>query len=709
MKNAILISLLFLTFNGFAQITCPDNITINCDQDYTDTLVIGSPIIADSINVNDINVDFNILLNSCSAGTISVAYSLDSNVICTQILTVENPFNALDSNTIVFPKDTMYVTCNRPYENPTWTAADCEFVRFSEMIDTISLVSDWEFTLERTITVIDWCLYNETGGAEGLYSGSHLISVLDQTPPLAACFSIFNLSPSEFPRTFEAEYFNWASYDACTYYTDLRFTFSDIPPEQDPNFDASINSSIREIHITEFEETQLYVDVYCWDPAGNYGYCTVYFAIIAEQCSNQVDHPLVDNRNQWTIRETSVSKQRFKPESVYIQGRQYKQLEISQVNEEEWSDSELSMSECDGQLYGRKNGITTLYFDFNLEVGDTLFSDQYIGEVDLKIDAVNDVTYYDGSIRKTVTVEAVNGYGFFDMIEGIGSTIFALTEFENVGQIGFDKEVICFTEDEEIVYTDLSLLSCISSNLLCPPNITINCDQDYTDMQLTGSPNILGSSNEDSISVIYFTQLNACGVGYVLARHKYVDSTICTQIITIENPFPLFAPSEIIFPNDTMFTTCEYQLDPPEWIGGPCDFIGYTEEIDTVSMVSEWELTLERSITVIDWCLYDLTDGEEGLFFHTQLININCESVNVDDQLEDDVVSIYPNPGNSFLNLKTTLDANLSIHALDGSQMHRKNITVGTLEINTQDWTKGIYLITISTKEGNITKRWVKL
>ncbi len=516
----------------FNTVICPPDITLSCSLDYTDESIAGKVIVPDTLNNGEYTIDYTPNLNACNEGIVTAVFTIGDIVYCNQTITITNLFPPFEFDLSMIPDIT--IDCGDTIPHPTSiTAGACDFIGYTSELDTITDESlDSTMLIENSYTVIDWCIYDNTNGEDGLYFGTQNIHVVDTISPSPFCVSLTTLNTEDFSTTVVASSLQSGVFDACTDSEDLRYTFSSIPPSADPMFDENINSSTRifthgNTMIDNASDT-LHLRIYIWDLANNFESC-----------------------------------------------------------------------------------------------------------------------------------------------------------------------IIVVTINSQI------------SSVQCPADITLNCDQDYTDIEITGAPNIPGVF--DFYPVSYLPQLNACGVGNVIATFTKKDSIICTQTITLENPFPLFDPNQIDFPNDTMFTTCDYQLDPPEWLGGPCDFIGYTEDIDTVSVIYDSEFTLERSITVIDWCVYDETNGAEGLFFDTQLIDINCEPSSVSDKLEDDVVNLYPNPGYSLLNLTTTLDADVSIHIMDGNQVYRKNITVGTHEINTQDWTNGVYLITISTQEGSITKRWVKL
>ena len=176
-------------------------------------------------------------------------------------------------------------------------------------------------------------------------------------------------------------------------------------------------------------------------------------------------------------------------------------------------------------------------------------------------------------------------------------------------------------------------------SLACPSDITLACDMDYTDPNLRGTAISSSLCGSVMIDVTYTPQLNACGLGFVIATYSVASSpsVTCSQRITLENPYPTFAENSIKYPRDlptspTGQLSCQDDIpfDEPTWTAGPCDFIGYTEEVDTFFFELDPDTGLPvdecfnilRSFTVTDWCVYDATNGEGGTYFGSQTITI---------------------------------------------------------------------------------------
>ena len=282
MKNAFLISLLLIAYNGFAQIICPDDITINCDQDYTDLSLTGQVMFNGNSELDSITaVNYIPNLDACGVGDVIVEHMAEDSLACTQTITIVNPFPQFDPSTIVFPSDTIYTNCNLNLDDaPTWLGGPCDFIGYMADVDTIELISAGEFTLLREYTIIDWCLYDDTNGDDGLYFGSQIIEVIDEKAPTPFCMNLWSVTMDELPLTITAKDFNAGVFDDCTPTEDIRFTFSDVSPEDDSEFDSSLNASVREITIDDIEDGLLSLEIHHWDSAGNSDFCVVFFTLI---------------------------------------------------------------------------------------------------------------------------------------------------------------------------------------------------------------------------------------------------------------------------------------------------------------------------------------------------------------------------------------------------------------------------------------------
>jgi len=165
----------------------------------------------------------------------------------------------------------------------------------------------------------------------------------------------------------------------------------------------------------------------------------------------------------------------------------------------------------------------------------------------------------------------------------------------------------------------------LTPQIVCPVNITINCDEDETDLKLTGTARAF--SNCTDLETEYTDQkfITGCNVGYILRtwRIKNRRTIVCTQRIDKVNPFPAFEGS-IVWPKD-LITDCATPAinDKPTWTSGPCDQIGVSLKSDTFYFEGNACMKILNKWTVINWCTYDPNASfPVGYYTHTQVVKI---------------------------------------------------------------------------------------
>ncbi|MEE9440030.1 MAG: T9SS type A sorting domain-containing protein [Saprospiraceae bacterium] len=77
--------------------------------------------------------------------------------------------------------------------------------------------------------------------------------------------------------------FNIGSFDNCTEQENLRYTFTDVAPENDPLYDEASRSSSRLFDCTDVVNSPVSVSMYVWDEKGNSDFCSVFLTIVDNQ------------------------------------------------------------------------------------------------------------------------------------------------------------------------------------------------------------------------------------------------------------------------------------------------------------------------------------------------------------------------------------------------------------------------------------------
>ena len=108
-------------------------------------------------------------------------------------------------------------------------------------------------------------------------------TVADNVPPTPYCVNLSTALMDTGSVDLWACDFNLGAFDNCTLENDLRFTFTDVPPSMDPNFDPIARCSSRTFDCNDVINpagTIVPVNVYVWDLAGNADFCTVFLTLV---------------------------------------------------------------------------------------------------------------------------------------------------------------------------------------------------------------------------------------------------------------------------------------------------------------------------------------------------------------------------------------------------------------------------------------------
>lgn len=105
--------------------------------------------------------------------------------------------------------------------------------------------------------------------------------VVDKKAPTPYCVDISSaVMENDGTVSIWAVDFNLGSYDNCSSEGDLRYTFTETAPEDDPLYDDASRSSSRIFDCDDVENSPIEVNMYVWDEKGNSDFCVVYFTVI---------------------------------------------------------------------------------------------------------------------------------------------------------------------------------------------------------------------------------------------------------------------------------------------------------------------------------------------------------------------------------------------------------------------------------------------
>ncbi|MDX1476123.1 MAG: T9SS type A sorting domain-containing protein [Saprospiraceae bacterium] len=190
----------------------------------------------------------------------------------------------------------------------------------------------------------------------------------------------------------------------------------------------------------------------------------------------------------------------------------------------------------------------------------------------------------------------------------------------------------------------------------CPPDVTINCDDEIGDLSIYGTATIYGYGSPQPAgppeSEVY--NLNSCGTGTIVrtwVAYDYAGTAYsCSQIIYVGGS----GYANITWPLDYIINTCDpdppvspNELPPPydrpvvNTYGSSCGsqiMMNYDDMVFEINPPAC--IKILRKWTVIDWCLYDPNAYyPQGIWEHTQLIKIKPENPPVIYCFSDTTVS----------------------------------------------------------------------
>jgi len=175
-------------------------------------------------------------------------------------------------------------------------------------------------------------------------------------------------------------------------------------------------------------------------------------------------------------------------------------------------------------------------------------------------------------------------------------------------------------------WVDVRVEDKLTPQIICPPTVTIDCDDDIHDLTITGKPRAFSNCLDLEVEYTDREYLNNCNVGYIdrTWRIKSRPSVVCVQRIYQVNPFGPFTEAKITWPAD-ITTNCadNAALAKPIWVAGPCDVIGLSLKSDTFYFEGNACMKILNRWTIINWCTYNPNvTNSPGYFYRTQVIKV---------------------------------------------------------------------------------------
>jgi len=172
-------------------LTCPSDVTVDCDDLNDDLTAYGAPTFADNCGF-EVTPSVDMDINNCGVGTITRswnAFDENGSVTCKQVITIENrtPFNG----DITFPPDVTLTECGSTITEDIIGYPDlpqnleCGQLVVNHVDETFTGGSDACLKIVRRWKVIDWCQYNPAYDPNtGVWIHYQTIKVVDNNQPV---------------------------------------------------------------------------------------------------------------------------------------------------------------------------------------------------------------------------------------------------------------------------------------------------------------------------------------------------------------------------------------------------------------------------------------------------------------------------------------------------------------------------------------------
>jgi subtilisin-like proprotein convertase family protein len=214
---------------------CPENITLDCQADFKNTVVTGLPDFVDNCEVVSVNFIDNGGPDQCGRGTIQRtwtvkdAQNLAASCVQTISLVDKDPFDRFD---ITFRPDYSTSVCNAgllpenlpaAFAYPVISDDDCSLTSVTYSDQTFKFVDGACEKILRTWTVIDWCTH-VPGTTTGIYTDLQIIVLENKlAPTFTNCptertVDVFDNCRGSVSQSIQAS-------DLCTKPKDLKYTY----------------------------------------------------------------------------------------------------------------------------------------------------------------------------------------------------------------------------------------------------------------------------------------------------------------------------------------------------------------------------------------------------------------------------------------------------------------------------------------------------
>ncbi len=169
--------------------------------------------------------------------------------------------------------------------------------------------------------------------------------------------------------------------------------------------------------------------------------------------------------------------------------------------------------------------------------------------------------------------------------------------------------------------------------ILCPGDVTVDCDGDPFNTGSTGTATAFNSCGTmatafDDID----SDLSNCSSGTITRQWYIVGNEAMNCLQRITKAGSQVSDIEVFFPQDSIVSCAESVNDIPTWVAGPCDQMAYNVDRDTFYFQDGACFKILNYWTVINWCEYNPNDPTSGgIWSDVQVVKIIDDSAPVID------------------------------------------------------------------------------
>ncbi len=518
---------------------------------------------------------------------------------------------------------------------------------------------------------VNYTLKENTSGFQ--CNGSLIVE--DKSSPIPFCLSgISILLDENQEREIFAAQLDAGSYDNCS--ENLRYTFSSTPPDSDPDFDPTMNSSSMIVDCN-FTLGLVELSIYVWDEYNNFDFC------LATILVSDSDNPCAEDGSFLSIENGLCNTGEIDRYSILLNGTEIDNLgcfydldnslivdgtNVVSITNTENSSFLNGISTID--LVLSINGLINGYDDPLLAVLADFDGDLAVSTQDLILQRLSilgiideiDAPYYK---MFPIDYEFPDDFNQFNQLNSYTTYEFDSSEAESIHRMSILKS------------GDLNNSALFTSEITSSTRSEAKIKFDDINMQ-AGETYLLEfeASADDAFQAATF-ELNAVGLEF-----KSIDSQVSD---ILENINTNSAKLSFVDFNET-------------------DSFSFTLEVTATQNISASD-----ALSINDEFLNEVGFGDLSLSSFSLSAN---DLTAVENVLVEDLV-VFPNPTNDFVNLAfgnsfIGMEKNVEIISLDGKIIFASNTNKDQLNIELSTLqTTGMHLVKVQVADKNILKKLI--